>query len=484
VPYAHRPLGFLWQLPPALLGPKSLNTYRVTHVAYISLYGFLTFLLCRRLAPDRFLLAFLAGVFAAAWAPSDLLRLNVINSMGYSGLTMATFAAIVLFLESFRRGPVLLALAGFMAFIASRTAEAPLPLLAAAPLLVLVITPKWSRRTWVGIASWAVILFVDVILIFLSFAFSRGQGSYQTSSLGGLDLAPLHLLRRLLALYTYHLAPLASAPRELAAAAAPIAVGVFLIAYALACLRAPKEGDRSLPALMAVGLILAGLGYSPFVLPQRLVLADRTEFLSAPGIGIFLSAGIFFIGSLFPQRYRRVLVAGLAAWVIGVGTARVLVLQREWDLTRSAYPFQHRALVELTREVPGLKPHTLVVLIDDARGWLATFTFRHAVQYLYPGEATGYVWGASDFLYPTYFTEAGVYCVPYAVIQGPWRSPPSLHRYDEIVVVHNTLASGLHVAEAWPATTLPPLPAGALYEPWKRIVTGEPVPSERTILDP
>jgi hypothetical protein len=165
-----------------------------------------------------------------------------------------------------------------------------------------------------------------------------------------------------------------------------------------------------------------------------------------------------------------------------VGTARTLAMQREWDASRSAYPRQRQALLELTAGVPDTKPHTLVVLIDDAGGWPATFTFRHAVDYLYEGRALGYVSRAIDFLYPTYFLPAGVSCEPWPVIRGSWRVAPTMHRYDEIVVAQVGADGALAVLSEWPGDRLPALPEGARYDPESRIVRGTPPPASRAIL--
>jgi hypothetical protein len=57
---------------------------------------------------------------------------------------------------------------------------------------------------------------------------------------------------------------------------------------------------------------------------------------------------------------------------------------------------QREYLAQLTARVPDLKPGTLVVIIDQRYAWRASFTFRHAVEYVYQGRATGHVWGGLD----------------------------------------------------------------------------------------
>ena len=184
-----------------------------------------------------------------------------------------------------------------------------------------------------------------------------------------------------------------------------------------------------------------------------------------------------------PGSWRKPALALMGVWVVAVGTGRTVAMQREWDEWRSTFPRQRQALVELTRLVPDTKPNTLVVLIDDASGWPATFTFRHAVDYLYEGRAVGYVWKAIDFLYPAWFLPPGVHYEPWPVIQRPWRVRPTLHRYDEVVVAHVGGDGALRILREWPAGVLPPLPAGARYEPEERILRGRPAPPSRGILE-
>jgi hypothetical protein len=232
----------------------------------------------------------------------------------------------------------------------------------------------------------------------------------------------------------------------------------------------------------ALGLALAGCGFAGFVFTPSIVGAARTQFLSAPGIGLFLASLALLVVTWLPGSWRKPALALMGAWVVAVGTGRTIAMQREWDEWRSTFPRQHRALMDLTRLVPDAKPNTLVVLIDDAGGWPATFTFRHAVDYLYEGRAVGYVWKGIDFLYPAWFLPPGVYYEPWPVIRSAWGVRPTMHRYDEVVVAYVDGDGALRVLREWPAGVLPALPAGGRYEPEKRIVRAGPAPPSRAIL--
>jgi hypothetical protein len=488
IPYANRPFVLLWTLPAPLLWPHDLRAYYLVHTTYLCLSGWLLFLLLRRLDPARPLLAFLAAAISLTWAPLDFLRLDTVLLTGYSGFTFATMLTLLLFVESWvRNQPVWLAVAGLMGVVAARGFEGVLPLMVAAPLLLRFVGATRSRRLLVWVAAWETLMVLTIALVVVPFFRPEGPGSYQGSALR-LDPDPVHAVGRLLRQYGYHLAPLVSSPlRELAAAAVPLAALTFLGMFALVAAREGSElqdgnARRPLVWLAALGLLLAGLGYAVFVLSPSILAAARTQFLSAPGIGLFLAALACLAASWLPPARRKAAVALMGAWAIAVGTGRTVAMQREWDGTRSAYPRQRRALVDLTRQVPHAAPHTLVVLIDDSGAWPATFTFRHAVDYLYDGRAVGYVWKGLDFLYPAYFLAAGVYYDPWPVIREPWGVRPTLYRYDEVVVVYAGEDGALRVLPGWPSQVLPPLPGGARYAPEGRVVREGAVPASRAIL--
>ncbi len=104
VPHSNRPLVFIWHLPVALLVPHDLGAVQLLHGSYLLLCGCLVFLICRRLAPGLGVFAFLSGVFACIWSPLDLFRLNAVACVSYSGLAFGTSLAVLLYVESWRRG--------------------------------------------------------------------------------------------------------------------------------------------------------------------------------------------------------------------------------------------------------------------------------------------------------------------------------------------------------------------------------------------
>ncbi len=482
-PYAGRSLALVWELPAAWIAPFRLDAYLALHALYLLMTGMLVYWISRRVEPAQPVLAFVAGVVCLVWAPADPASIN--PCMGYGGITFGCFLAVALLLESWvRRSRGLLAVASLTAILTLRSYEAVVVLLSAAPLL-LVFTARRAPRPWAWAWAWAGCWYGAVAIgashLLLG---TSGDGAHYRNAVG-LDLQPLHIIERLAELYRLHLAPLVSwpgmgpAPFQ-ALAAAAVFVGVFVLV-------GDPEGvnglarKRRLLATALGGLFFAGLGYLPYTVSPNLLAPGRTQMLSRPGIAVFLVAAAALVAGLLPRRLQRISLAILASWVVFAGTIHLAILQGQADVL-GGWAVQSRLLRQLTKLAPRLEPHTLVVLLDDDRAFPATFTFRHAVELLYPGEAIGMVWNGVHIYYPARLTPEGIRCEPGQAIRQAWRSPPSLHTFAELLVVRHTVAHQLVLEESWPPG-LPALPEGASYRPRARIREGAEPPS-RTLLDP
>jgi hypothetical protein len=484
-PYANRPLVLLWTTLASQSWPHDLRAYWLFNGLYLCGAALLTAVLARRLWPGSPRLALLAGVFAAGWAPLDALRLSGVLSCGYAGFTLCTMTAVTLLVESWhRRRPALLVLGAVLGFVAARGVESVIPVLLVAPLLVL--EEGWPDRRRLARWLWP---WYSVIALELALALRpllSGAPSYQGGALG-LDPHPVRALGRLARLLGWQAGPLAtSSPAELLTPAVALAVGAF-VALAVAAARwgrgasenaAPSRGT-GLRAL-GVGLLLAGSAHAGLALTASVQTPSRTQILSGPGFGLALAGAVVLLSSLVPGRAAGALALG--AWVVAVGAGRTVALQGEWDDFRGVYPEQHRTLSGLVSEAPGLRPGTLVLLLDGGRVWPLSFTFRHAVAYLYPGQALGLVPGGEDMLYPWSFTPAGVAVRPWPMLQAAWGVAPTFHPWDTLVVVGPGESGALEIRVRWPDGVLPALPPGARYAPLERIARGGRPPASRRIL--
>jgi hypothetical protein len=301
-----------------------------------------------------------------------------------------------------------------------------------------------------------------------------GGPSYQAGALG-IDPSPIRVAGRVLHLAGMQIGPLVtSPPGELAVPAVPLAVFVFLSGFAGLRLAGgpPPDRERARKAIgfvLAAGVLLTLSAHATLALTPAIRTPARTQILSAPGFGLALAATIAAVARLVGSRWRPVVAAALGAWIVAVGTGRVVAMQAEWDASRNAYPAQSETLSDLTVAAPDLEPGSVVLLLDDGGAWPMTFTFRHALRYLYGDDVVGVVHGGADFLYPWRLTGQGIVIDPWPVIRGEWQVEPTLHPWDTILVVHRGADGRLVVLPEWPEDVLPPLPAGARYAPEGRI---------------
>lgn len=484
VPYANRPLNLVWGLPGSLLFDDPLSGFLFFHVAWLGLAGVLTYLIARRLWPATAGFAFLAGALAIVWAPGDRSRLCSAQMILYSGCTFGVLLATWLMLEAWSQRRLALAaagvVAGSLAVLSFEAALAPLGLL---PLLFLVASGTRDLRR---LAAWTlavvVLLAAGGVRVILPRWTDPGRVAYQSATAP--DFTPGPLFDRTRRQLRRHLAPALELPPLPARSrvVVPAAVAVLLIGLAATARRRGGATDEAgVSASARAGFVVAaGLGllwavasYLPFVLNPETHGGERMQFLSTPGVAVLLAACIFGLSSFLPRRLRLPAAALMGAWIAASGVARIAALQLEWD-TRSAYPDQRKALLELTAVAPDLVPGTLVVLLDGG-AWPLDLTFRHAVQYLYEGRAVGHDVNALEYLYETRFEAGGVRSVPRPVLMGPWHESPTLHPYDAVVVLREDEAGRVRLLDDWPSD-LSPLPREAVYAPRSRIRLGPRLP--------
>jgi hypothetical protein len=477
MPYANRPLTLIWGWPAWSLLPDRVFGFLVLHALWIGLSGVLVFLITRRLVRGAAPLAFLAGAFTIVWAPADGTRLCAVQMILYSGCTFGVLLAAWLVVEAWLRRRIAFALGALTAAaVAVLSLEAALVPLALVPLLFLV---AGGRREPRRLAAWTLGVFVVLaaggVRTMLPLWTDPGRVSYQAALAEGLK--PAQMASRTLGQLRRHLVPLVRPTWERPRAAVPIALALFVVGIVATSWRVkPRRGEgdeaevspRTLLLAAGLGCLWALASYLPFVATTH--GAFRTEFLSAPGVGLLLAVCVIGAACLVSKRARMPVALLLGAWIVVLGTQKTAAFQRRWDAW-SAYPAQRRVLVELTAIAPDLAPGTLVVLLQRGGTWRFDLSFRHAVRYLYEGRAVGHVVGADPLLYETSFEAAGIRSNPIPVVRGPWREPPALYSYDAVVAVREDARGRPQLLEAWPGD-LPALPPGATYAPRSRLRSG------------
>jgi hypothetical protein len=481
-PYANRPLNFLFTTPGALVTPYGFAGYYWLYVSYLVLAGWLVFALVRCVAPGAPLVALVAAAVALVWAPSDMARLTGVQMTINAGFAMATLAIAFALALSWRlRSRLLLAAASVAAGLLVLGYEGVAPLLAAAPLLVLPRgsgepgpRPLWTAAFWGALAAGIVHALVPVL--------SHGTGAWYQAALVEPDFHPLRVAARLLNLYRLHLQPAFDTPlghlRHPAVAASAL-LALALVLWHERAHASPSPPWRALVRLALVGIVASGLGYLPFALARNVEPDARTEFLATPGMGLFLASVFCALALAVPRPGRAWLVGLLVAWLAAVGTARTVAMQARWDAI-GAYPEQIRTLQAITRLAPRLLPHTLVLLIDETRAFRQQFTFRHAVEYLYPGEATAVVYPATTLLYPTRLDASGVTTEPWPVLRGPWGVGVTHHGWPEVTAFRRRPDGEIELIEG---ASFSAVARGQGYCGACRVRAEGPLPPQRAVLD-
>ena len=365
-PHANRPLTLLWHLPPAQLWPYDLRAYLVTEWIYLVGGAWLLYAIVRWKAPDWPGMALLAGAFSLTWVPMDHARLQPTVIVGYAGSSLGILALLLLYLESWRlKSRVLLLATSLGVFLLARIAEAVIPPLAIAPLLLPPPRP-WPRlRPW--LAAWFGALAAGVAMVVPS-ALGRAE-SYQASL--GFDPHPFRMLQRWSLQFSHHLTPLVRVDgAELVAPAVALSAGVFGLLWWRSQRSDPGAPASTAPWLRvtALGLLYAALAYAAFVPAAAFVNPVRTQILAAPGIAVALAGVAYLLARRLPERAGVLLMGAFGAWVVAVGTGRTLALQRDWD-RHGRFPAQRAVLSELVTLAPDVLPHTVFILLDPTHAF-------------------------------------------------------------------------------------------------------------------
>lgn len=486
-PYSNRPFNSLWTLPGSWITPDGFLGYHVAHATYLWLTGWCTYHIVRRVAPGDTVLAFLAGTLAAVWAPTDLTRLNSVTRTISSGFTLGMLLAAIAFLESWLRGSrALLACALLLAYVAVRGYEASLPLLLLTTTVVLLRGGGGSRALWS--VSWLAMLATTAIEVVVAVVFRGGEPLYQLDVVGA-DLRLGPVLMRLARQYSAHLLLLPSARPSwegLSAASAVVPAAVFLVSGVLVWRLFGRENDLPPARIAALGLggfLLAGAAYLPFVLSAKGGYIYRTQFFSTPAIAVFLAAAVRLAAGALRPRWRAPAALLAGACLLALAGASTSAMLRAWE-GFDFYPRQRTVLLQITQQAPDLEAGTLVLLIEERpRAFLATLSFRHATELLYPERATGLALGGWDYLYPTRIDRGGILTTPWASIQRSWGLRPTFHSAEQIVVFRHDGRGHVWLIEEWPPELATGLP-GAGYAPRKRIRKLERPSPERALLIP
>ena len=413
VPYANRPLVFLWQALAQRAWPDDLRAYwAFTSLAFLAT-GLLTGWLAHRLLPRAPLLALLAGVFAASWAPLDWLRLDTTLIAGYAGSPPrrcspsccswsrrhAPAGRCCWSLAPSRRAA--LGVEGCCRCSRSRRCcsrerleDAPpgagdYGCWRGPPSSSPAGCSRPHRRCWASTRTGRT-----------RCGSTRRRSAWPRGSFSSWACSSRRSSRATCASSR-------TRPCRSRSSACPSG-GPRLALRAARDRRHPGSGRgrgrrRRAGARLRRALRPGARGGSPRPEPQPAALGPRLRPGARRRRGVerlSLRPGRRADEPFAANPARPRLDAALALSIVAVGTGRVVAMQAEWDRARNAFPLQGRALADLVRLAPELRPNTLVVLADGSRaGYWLTFTFRHAVSLMYSGKVIALLADGEPFAY-------------------------------------------------------------------------------------
>ncbi|MBL8132862.1 MAG: hypothetical protein JNL42_13465 [Anaerolineae bacterium] len=349
------------------LTPGSFIGFNLLLLALLFGKSWLIYLILRRFVEP---LAFAAALLYL-FLPVD----RGIFYLGALGLHFNVFCcllAIHFLLEYWRRRQLLAwFVVVFAQLFAVAASENAYPLLALAPVLLLLLEKRLSRR-WLEVTlMWFVIpAFYAAWIIGIILLFPRA-GQYQ-ASLAGVDRSFGAIAEAFVAMTARHFYDFDLQLPENALYAA-LAVTAAVIAFFL--LRSVPLKPPPHPWRWALaGLLILSLGialYLPTTLRHDPV---RTAFFSGIGAALTLAVLLWMIGG---ARFFPWLVAGC----VGVFT---LPLLAQHDATMRFSERQQEALLALVESVPALSADTVLVLFDPERELVRVFDSPIYPEYMVP----------------------------------------------------------------------------------------------------
>jgi hypothetical protein len=386
-----RPLTYIPWIVSLLLTPDSFVGHNLLFAAILVGTGAAMYAVMRRVLPGQPIAAWLAAALIIVF-PADhgLFYLDAIN---IRAALLLLLAAVYALLEYWRR-PALWRLLGMLAIQAWGVLmyEAGIPLLLLAPLLLLWLDGRLSRR-WVALtAVWSIIplawfLYFIATLLTGEAAYQRSLFSSEGAAanlIGGLLFMVRQNLWTGFALGAQHLID------TLTGTLSPLFLGVAALVGggvgALGLWLHRREPGSPLPPRRAVLLILGGL---LAMLAGFVVYIPTQDFANMHYIWrlfYFTSIGgvMVLLGLLLLLPWRTVFI-GAAALLVGLAALRGLE-QHSGHVERGED--QKRLAASVVAQAPAVADGTLLLVLDEStegemRAFILNYGFEHALSFTY-----------------------------------------------------------------------------------------------------
>ena len=402
----------------SILGIRgSFVPYQIVYGALWVLRCCLTYVIVRRLIPDRPALAVFAGSFVAMHAADGALNwVGQLNQFGFIFLMLLSFTALMVALDS-RHTLVACAwavVAAIFGYLSLWSYETPLPVMILFPVGIVLLRPDIPTRRFVWVTS----VYLLPALAFVAENARRyltrvgdGSATYQAGvvrhdfSAGGLvsDLwfhvenavLPWHWPHAYFSSQHWHEYAIAIIPITLAAAAVSL-IGIARESIGKGPIKAFRLSGRL--------VLFAGIGLGLLVASSTviLLLADnrtlwRTEFLPSFPASCLLATVLYALVSVARTNGFRLAIAVIA--LMGVGTFSTFAGVNSALYFHSLWERQRILISSIVSNAPNVRDGTLFIVrnIDRSKDpfghnmWLDL-----AVRLAYPGIRVGGIYFLDD----------------------------------------------------------------------------------------
>ncbi|MBE2267597.1 MAG: hypothetical protein IAE80_05150 [Anaerolinea sp.] len=466
-----RPFTYINEWFNYLLTPETFVTTNLLLYGYMVVKSILTWALVRRLVPSQPILALGVAVLALLH-PMEQFYLGAVSLQ----MTLVILLITAHLLLSYWRRPTILRfnLALIFALLSSATYEAAIPTLFFMPLILLIDTPRLSRRWWTVAAIWVVmpIFWMAYFGVWLI----SSPSTYFDRSLEAQDATiPQAIVRGYANILTARYWDMREA---LIAAIRPLDVSTLLLGAAGVVITAIMGWRLALnraverfPVRLLIPFVIGGLGVILLGIAMYLPSGFRTSYiylLRHPYFISTLGAALIFaaIITLIPRRWLQTLLLALIA---GVSVIHLLAMH---DILQRTWGGRAHAFVLITEALPAVASGAEIVLVDDSQyddvgKFLFQAVFDSGVRTLYedPNVHARNCLSVVDQLpapdtdayklFPCMFTPEGLNAPgyeanrdapPYVVYRGERELLP----YDRLVILHYTDERGMELLETIP----------------------------------
>ncbi len=469
--------------------PGNAPSRAVLHALNTFATSLILFHIVRRLKPGSGWFGLVFAIVYLLYIPSNYDQARVLFSAPtYTWVTLMSVASVALLLEAILRPDRLswgLAVLGTgFGFMASRAYESTMPILAAAPILVIFLPKPFTRRNIMTVLVWWSGLGLAV-LRFITVGLPQINSGYHGVLLSDKPTFSIQrILHELGSFYTQSF-PVGTALSSDVNYFPPAGLVAVLVCCLLLLFWRRHPRERVLPTaphltMMALlGLFftgLAGLTFAYVGFGHQVV--DRINFYAAPGQALVVVSVFGLIGlALLRFLQVRPLISVLALMAFYTATATHWYYEAQLyasDIDEDFRSFGES--LQVYKEIVSLAPH----LADDTLLLFYCPDTAYTPYVMHPTQTLGtvYLYGSAQIATPDYldFEAEGVWRRGWITLEGE----AAYYTYSQIVGIECVNDQRLQIMDYLPPDLMPDgLDVSSYYNPYARIGEGF-LPAQRT----